>query len=202
MAKRIGMIGNGHVGSALERGLTRAGHEVRSVGDDPDGVRDTAEWAQVVFLAVPFAAVAAAADAAGRGLDGKPVVDVTNAIGPDRNLAVGLHTSGAEELQKRIPRAKVVKAFNTVFASRMDSGRVGGESISVFAAGDDEDARRQVLELARDIGFDPVDSGPLRNARYLEPMAMLNIQLGHALGLGTDIGLRLARASEVPSGRR
>lgn len=197
MAKRIGMIGNGHVGSALARGLTRAGHEVRAVGDDPDAVRDTAEWAQVVFLAVPFAAVAAAADAAGRGLDGKPVVDVTNAIGPDRQLAVGFTTSGAEELQRRVPRARVVKAFNTVFAARMEDGRAGGENLSVFAAGDDEDARRQVLELARDIGFDAVDAGPLRSARLLEPMAMFNIQLGYGLGLGTDIGLRLVRASEV-----
>lgn len=85
----------------------------------------------------------------------------------------------------------MVKAFNTVFAGTMDSGRVKERQLTVLAAGDDDVAKRTVLELARSIGFDAVDAGPLRNARYLEPMGVQNIQLGYGLGMGTEIGFTL-----------
>jgi len=80
----------------------------------------------------------------------------------------------------------VVKAFNTVFAQHMDSGRLDGERLTAFAAGDDAAAKAAVLELEREIGFDAVDAGPLRNARLLEPLGYLNIQLGYGLKMGTD----------------
>jgi predicted dinucleotide-binding enzyme len=146
----------------------------------------------VVFLAVPFGAVVDVVQSLGREVDGKVLVDVTNAIG-DGGLALGFTTSGAEELQKQAPAARVVKAFNTVFARHMDSGRVKDQPIAALVAADDANAKETVLGLARDIGFDAVDAGPLRNARLLEPMAFQNIQLGYALGLGTDIGFRLVR---------
>ena len=76
-----------------------------------------------------------------------------------------------------LPRANVVKAFNTVFAQHMSTGTVNGEVLTAFVAGDNGAARKAVLELARAIGFDAVDSGPLKNARYLEPLAFLNIQI-------------------------
>ncbi|HRR27108.1 MAG TPA: hypothetical protein P5300_10465, partial [Acidobacteriota bacterium] len=60
-----------------------------------------------------------------------------------------------------------------------------------FVAGDDQDAKDHVLRLGRDIGFDPVDAGPLRNARWLEALGYLNIQLGYLLGMGTEIGFKL-----------
>jgi predicted dinucleotide-binding enzyme len=85
----------------------------------------------------------------------------------------------------------VVKAFNTVFAQHMDSGRLDGERLTAFAAGDDAAAKAAVLELEREIGFDAVDAGPLRNARLLEPLGYLNIQLGYGLKMGTDTGFRL-----------
>ena len=110
------------------------------------------------------------------------------------NLAVGHTTSGAEELQKKLPRARVVKAFNTVFAQHMDTGRIGDQRLSAFVAGDDAQAKATVLALAEDIGFDPVDAGPLRNARLLEPMALLNIQLGYVQKLGPKIGFKLLRS--------
>lgn len=75
----------------------------------------------------------------------------------------------------------------------MDTGAVDGQSLTVFAAGDDEGAKQQVMQMARDIGFDAVDAGPLQNARLLEPLGYFNIQLGYVLGLGTDIGLKLVR---------
>lgn len=104
---------------------------------------------------------------------------------------MGYTTSGAEELQKKLPGAKVVKAFNTVFAGTMDKGQIKGERLTTFVASDDAQAKATVQELARGIGFDAVDAGPLANARLLEPLGFLNIQLGYVLGLGPEIGLKL-----------
>ena len=193
-ATKIGIIGNGNVGSALERGLTRAGHDVRAVGDDANAVRETASWADVVLLAVPFGAIDDVVGTIGDVVEGKTVIDATNAIGSDMNLAVGFTTSGAEELQRKLPNARVVKAFNTVFAQHMDSGRLGDKRLTAFVAADDQDAKRTVLELAREIGFDSVDGGPLQNARLIEPLAFFNIQLGYGLGMGTDMGFKLLHA--------
>jgi predicted dinucleotide-binding enzyme len=86
-----------------------------------------------------------------------------------------------------------VKAFHTVFAQHMDSGRVGDLQLTTFVAGDDARAKKTVLELAIGIGFDAVDAGPLKNARLLEPFALFNIQLGYSLGMGAQIGFKLLR---------
>ncbi|HEU5072818.1 MAG TPA: NAD(P)-binding domain-containing protein [Polyangiaceae bacterium] len=194
MAKNIGIIGDGNVGSALARGLKRAGHEVRAVGNDEQAIHATAAWAEVVLLAVPFGALDDVVKHAGDALAGKTVVDVTNALDASMNLALGFTTSGAEELQKKLPKARVVKAFNTVFAKHMDAGRLEGQPLTAFVAADDAGAKATVLELARAIGFDAVDAGPLKNARLLEPLAFLNIQLGYGLGMGTQIGFKLLHA--------
>lgn len=129
----------------------------------------------------------------GDAVAGKTLIDVTNALAADMSLAVGFTTSGAEELQKKVPRGRVVKAFNTQFAQHMDSGRLGDQRLTVFVAADDAAAKGEVTELATAIGFDAVDAGPLVNARLLEPLGYLNIQLGYVLGLGTQIGLALVR---------
>lgn len=189
--KKISIIGNGNVGSALGRGLEKAGHEVRAVGNDREATTQAASWAELVLLAVPFGALDEVVGTAGKALTGKIVVDVTNALDAEMNLALGYSTSGAEELQKKLPGARVVKAFNTVFAQHMDSGRLGEQPLTAFVAGDDTDAKETVLGLARDIGFDAIDGGPLRNARLLEPLAYFNIQLGYVLGMGTQIGFKL-----------
>ncbi len=194
MAMKIGILGDGNVGGALARGLARAGHQVKAVGKDRAAMRETASWAEIVLLAVPFGALDDVVREAGDALAGKTVVDVTNALDAKMNLAVGHSTSGAEELQKKLPKARVVKAFNTVFAQHMDSGRLGGKPITAFVAADDDAAKASVLALAKDIGFDPVDAGPLRSARLLEPMALLNIQLAYVLKMGPGIGLGLMRA--------
>jgi len=191
--KRIGIIGDGHVGSALARGLKRAGHDVRAVGNDKTALRETVSWAETILLAVPFAAIDGVVSDVGNLMEGKVLIDVTNALDANMSLAVGFTTTGAEELQRKVPKARVVKAFNTVFAQHMDSGRLGNESLSAFVAGDDSSAKTSVLELAREIGFDAVDAGPLKNARMLEPLALFNIQLGYVLGIGTQIGFKLFR---------
>ena len=190
---KIGIIGNGNVGSSLQRGLSTAGHDAEAVGNEPQRVRKIAAAAQVIFLAVPFPAVNAVAEEIGEAADGKVLVDVTNALTPEYKLATGFTTSGAEELQRKLPNARVVKAFNTVFAQHMDSGVLKGEKLTILAASDDAEAKQTVLKLAVDIGFDAVDAGPLENARLLEPLALQNIALGYMLGLGTDIGFKLVR---------
>lgn len=195
MAKsQIGVIGKGNVGSALARGLIRAGYTVRSTGSSPANVRETVQWADIIILAVPFGAVDSVLQEAGPALAGKTLVDVTNALGPQMEWAVGFMTSGAEELQKKVPHTHVVKAFNTVFAGHMDTGRLGENSLTALVAGDDPEAKTSVLEMARAIGFDAVDGGPLKNARMIEALGYLNIQLGYVLGMGTQIGFKLLRA--------
>ena len=191
MKPKVGIIGDGNVGSALRRGLERAGYEVRAVGKGQ--VTETGGWADVLMLAVPYGAIDDVVAELGDGVNGKTLVDVTNALTDNMQLASGCTTSGAEALQQKARGAKVVKAFNTQFAQRMDSGGVKGQPVTVFVAGDDAAAKQQVLQMALDIGFDGVDAGPLQNARLLEPLGYFNIQLGYVLGLGTAIGLKLVR---------
>jgi len=191
---KIAIFGTGNVGSALARGLSRAGNEVQPIGaTDRDTQRALARGADVIVLAVPFGALGDVAAALGDAADGKIVVDATNALDANMQLALGYTTSGAEELQRKLPAARVVKAFNTVFAQHMDTGKVAGQALTALVAADDAAAKDTVLGLARAIGFEPVDAGPLANARLLEPLAYLNIQLGYMLGLGTQIGFKLVR---------
>lgn len=188
---KIGILGDGNVGGALARGLSRAGHDVKAVGNGEAAIRETAAWADLVILAVPFGAIDDVLKKAGDALAGKTLVDVTNALAPDMSLAVGFTTSGAEELQRKVPKARVVKAFNTVFAQHMDTGRIGDQALTAFVSGDDVRAKASVLDIAREIGFDAVDAGPLKNARLLEPFGYFNIQLGYVLQMGTQIGFKL-----------
>ena len=191
---KIGLIGKGNVGTAIATGLSRKGHEVKYGHRDPEEpVANAAKWGEVVILAVPYESVADAVKSIGSHADGKVLVDVTNAIGENMNLAVGFSTSAAEELQRMLPKARVVKAFNTVFAANQTTGRVGKEQLTLFVAGDDTKAKQTVMQLGRDIGFDAIDAGPLKSARYLEPMAMLLINLGYGLGMGTRIGYKLVK---------
>lgn len=159
------------------------GDGVKGVG--LDAVRNSGD---VIILAVPYDAAADVIGASG-GFDGRIVVDVTNPMKADfSGLAIGHSTSAAEEIQKKAPGAKVVKAFNTVFASVLaNGGKTAGKDTTVFVAGDDEDARKRVVALAKSAGFATVETGGLASARLLEPVAALNIALGYGLGHGTDI---------------
>ena len=193
MKPRVTIIGKGRVGSAIGRGLERAGYEVRTVGNEPQKVRESASWAELVILAVPFGAVDDAVRTMGDAAHGKTLVDATNAIAPGMQLALGFTTSAAEELQKKVPSARVVKAFNTIFAQHMSTGEAHGRKLTLFAAADDGKAKEHVLAIGRDIGFDAVDAGPLKNARWLETLGYLVIQLGYGMKMGTDIGFSLVR---------
>ncbi len=192
MKAKIAIAGDGNVGSALQKGLNRAGYEATAVGREPARLRQKALEAGVIVLAVPYAAIDETLREIGDAVNGKILIDATNRLTKDMHLAQGA-SSGAEELQKKAPKAKVVKAFNTTFAGTMSQGTARGEKITIFAASDDKEARKAVAQIARDVGFDAVEAGPLRNALYFEALAVLNIQLAYPEGLGADMGFRLIR---------
>jgi predicted dinucleotide-binding enzyme len=201
---KITVIGAGNMGSAFVKQLTRAGHQVtvtarngakatKLAADNPGAkavaVAASAQGADAVVLATAYGDAAAALRAAG-DLKGKVVIDITNPLTADyMGLTIGHSTSAAEEIAKAVPDARIVKAFNTVFAQVLaegpDFGK--GQRVSVFIAGDDQRAKQVAAALAESIGFRVVDAGPLKNARYLEPLAGLNIYLGYGAGLGTAI---------------
>lgn len=201
---KVTVIGAGNMGSAFVKQLTRAGHQVSVTA------RDSAKAAQLAAAhpgakAVPAAGAAAGADAVvlatGYGdavaalravgdLKDKVVIDITNPLTADyMGLTIGHTTSAAEEIAKAVPGAEVVKAFNTVFASVLAEGADfgNGRKVTVFVAGDSERARQTTAAIAESLGFAVVDAGGLKNARYLEPLAGLNIYLGYGAGLGTAI---------------
>jgi predicted dinucleotide-binding enzyme len=192
---KVAIIGKGNVGTALGKGLGNAGYEVRFGHRDPkEPVSEAANWGEVIILAVPHPNADDAIANIKPYADGKTVIDVMNAIGEDMDLDISCTTSTAEETQRKLPKARVVKAFNTVFAKNQSTAKVGDQQLTAFYAGDDQTAKRTVAKLTSDMGFDPVDCGPLRSARYLEAMGILNISLAYKYGLGTDIGFRLVKA--------
>src|SRR5947207_3183005 len=159
---KVAIIGDGNVGTALSKGLTRAGYEVQAVGKVPEKVREIARWGDIIVLAVPFNERANALKEMGDAFAGKPLVDVTNAFGREETVT---KKSGAEELQEMARTAQVVKAFNTAFAHTMSTGQVLGDRITAFVAGDDKRAKARILRMGRDIGFDAVEAGGTQRPR-------------------------------------
>jgi len=207
----IGIIGSGNVGSGLGKIWVQKGHNVMfsfsrnqeklkalAVTDQNSSAGSPAEAVQhseVLLLSVRWETVAEALKAAGP-LQEKILIDCTNPLKPDLSELVLSHaTSAAEEIAKMAPGAKVVKAFNSVFAAiyHSESRLFGSRMPTMFYCGDDDGAKTTVARLIRETGFEPIDAGPLRSARYLEPLAMLMIQLGYGQGMGTNIALSLIR---------
>ncbi len=208
---RIAVIGAGSVGGALGRGWARAGHEVRfgvrdagdpkvkeltgeSGGKAPaSSVGEAAAWSEVVTLAVPWSAAKDAVAAAG-DLRGKVLLDCTNPLTQDLSgLAVGAGTSAGEQVAAMAPGARVVKIFNTTGANNMADPRYGETAATMLYCGDDAAAKEVAARLAADLGFDPIDAGPLVRARLLEPFALLWITLAYPQGHGRDIAWRLMK---------
>jgi hypothetical protein len=159
-------------------------------------------FGDIVFLAVPWAAIGDALVAAG-SLQGKTLITCVNPFGLN-GLEVGFRSSAAEEISKLAPGAIVIEAFNTIFANILPSRAdlFGNDTPTVFFCGDHRDAKSKVAKLIGDAGLHPVDAGPLQNARYLEPLAMLMIELGYSRQMGSDIAMRLMNpnvASELTS---
>jgi len=198
---KVALSGSGNMGSGLERKLSKAGHQIAITGRNADKAKalakDTggtykdksvADGAEVVVVATPYSEAVAALRQAG-DLAGKVIVDITNPLTADfMGLSIGHSTSAAEEIQKAFPNARVVKAFNTLFAQLVASGsQLAGRTVPVYYAGDDARAKEQVKTLIESAGFQAVDAGLLKNARYLEPLGGLNIYFGYGAGRGTSI---------------
>jgi 8-hydroxy-5-deazaflavin:NADPH oxidoreductase len=207
---KIAVIGAGSVGGTLGRRWAELGHAVcfgvRDIADADAkslvskikgnsrlaSVRDAAKDAEVVVLATPYPANAAAITAAG-DLSGKILIDVTNPIGPNFSLSVGFNSSGAEEVAKLAPRAKVYKAMNQVGFEVMANPSFATGKPVMFVAGDDAAGKRVVLELVSTLGFEAMDAGELAIARLLEPYAMLWIHLMARRNQGRNFAFSLLR---------
>lgn len=207
---KVGIIGTGRIGKALTTALTHKGIPVMVGSRDPQKANELAgqmhhfatggsithaiHYGEIIILAVPYKAVEETLRQAG-SLKGKIIVDCTNPLtfSDDVHLAIGHRTSGAEQIAKMAPDAKVVKAFNTAFSHLMEEGPYfGANDASMFYCGDDQEAKDQVKVLIEAVGFEAVDSGPLYSARELEPMAALIIRLAR-LGAGNEIAYKLLK---------
>ena len=189
----IAIIGTGNVGNAIGSSAARAGYDVVFTGRDADKARTVAAaagartaatareavaGADIVVLAVPYAAITEIAAEIAPVAAGKIVIDPTNPLKADYSgLSTGGETSAAEELARLLPESKVVKAFNTVFAGNAADPQALGFQLDSLFATDDEAAKDAVCGLSGSIGFRPIHVGPLAAARELEAMAWLNIRL-------------------------
>jgi predicted dinucleotide-binding enzyme len=157
------------------------------------GVSEAIAGSDIVVLAVPYPQGRAIVREQGAALSGVTVVDTCNPVDFSTfdSLLTSPGMSAAEEIADANPRARVVKAFNTTFASALAAGWVGGLPLDVFLAGDDARAKSLVAALVTDGGMRPVDTGPLRRARELEAFQLLHMTLQGPLGLDWASSLKL-----------
>jgi len=210
---RIGILGSGLMGGKLGIIFARAGHEVvfsyarsaqklerlakKAGGKARSGTpREAAQDADALLLAVHWLRFGDVLKQAG-SLSGKVVLSCSLPMNADDSALAVAHTaSGAEQLAKRIPKARVVSAFNTVpsevlfgvYEARRKANRP-----SLAYCGDDRGAKKVAARLIRDAGFDPVDAGPLSIARYTEPFALLVAQLAYEGKGGPQVAYRFER---------
>ncbi len=213
---RIGILGSGLMGGKLGTLFARAGHEVvfsyaqsteklerlanEAKGNARAGTpREAAQGADVLLLAVHWSRVDDVLSRTG-DLSGKVVVTCSLPMTADNaGLVLGHTSSGAEELAKKVPKARVVCAFNTVPSEVLFGvyeARRQAKRPSLVYCGDQASAKEVAAELIRDAGFDPVDAGPLWIARYTEPFALLMGQLAYEGNEGPEVAYRFERFGE------
>jgi hypothetical protein len=213
---RIGILGSGLMGGKLGTLFARAGHEVifsyarseaklkrlakQAGGKARAGTpREAAEHADALLLAVHWSRLDDVLKQAG-DMAGKTVITCSLPMNAaDTDLLVAHTSSGAEELQKRIPKAKVVGAFTTVPSEvffGVYAARRRKERPSLIYYGDDAKAKRVTAGLIQDVGFEPVDAGPLRIARYAEPFVLLIARLAYEGKGGPELAYRFLRYTD------
>lgn len=212
---KIGILGSGLMGSKLGTIFARAGHEVvfsyarnpeklERLARDAGGTaragtpKEAAENADALLLAVHWSRFDDVLAQAG-DLSGKVIVTCSLPMNADDSgLVLGLTTSGAEELAMKVSEAQVVSAFNTVPSEVLFGvyeGKLEGRPSLVYC-GDDAGSKEIAAGLIRDAGFEPVDAGPLRIARYTEPFALLVAQLAYEGDAGPELAYRFERLDE------
>jgi NADPH-dependent F420 reductase len=206
---KIGIIGTGDVGGTLGNRWTQKKHEImfgvrnlqsqnvqKLIQGDQNlkfgDIREAVAFGDVIVFAIPWTSVEETIRKAGN-LSGKILIDPTNPLTPDlKGLALN-DTSVAEKIANLANTSKVVKAFNTIGTKTLNNLTFDSYRADLFMCGDDTRAKRVVEELATDIGFDVVDVGPLVNARMLEHLALLWIELAFRQKLGPNIAFKLLR---------
>lgn len=190
---KIGLIGTGAVGQALAKLCTEAGHTVllgsRTPAKDQVSLPSACADSDMVILAMPYTAAHDTLMPLADTIGDKIVVDATNPLNDDWSpLQLGETTSAGENVQDWLPRARVVKAFNTIFADIMTKQGLNrdGRAATAFIAGNDTDAVDAVKALAARMGLHPVVTGPLQISRHLEAMAHLNIAIAAGQNGGTN----------------
>ncbi len=213
---RVGILGSGLMGGKLGTLFAAAGHEVvfsyarsqeklKKLARDAHWnaragtPREAAQDADALLLAVHWSRIDDVLSQTG-DLSGKIIVSCSLPMNDENTELFVAHTSsGAEELAKKVPRARVVSTFNTVPSEVLFSvfeAKANTTKPSLVYCGDDQSGKRVAAELIRDVGFDPVDAGPLRIARYTEPFALLIGQLAYEGKGGPELAYRFARFGE------
>ncbi len=207
---KIAVIGSGNVGGTLGKRWAILGHDVIFGTRDPSAEKiqallaeaganakaaiqpEAAQEAEVIVLATPWSATQEILGTLGN-LKGKVLIDCTNPIGPGFQLTVGHTSSGGEQVAHWAKGAKVVKAFNSTGAENMADPIYDGEETAMIICGDDEAAKATTTQLAQALGFEVTDAGGLTMARYLEPFAMVWINLAIVRGMGRDIAFKIVK---------
>jgi 8-hydroxy-5-deazaflavin:NADPH oxidoreductase len=205
----VTIIGTGKMARAIGKRFVAGGHDVTLLGKEADdaeaavgelGADGSAKAGRsgdeivddVVVLAVYYPDAQAAVEQYGDGLSGRVLVDITNPVNETYDgLVTPPDGSAAQELAASASGARVVKAFNTTFASTLSEGRVGDQPLDVFMAGDDEEAKATVAKLVENGGLRPVDAGPLARARELEAAGLLHMSVQDSLGTGFGSALKV-----------
>ena len=172
----VSIIGTGNMGQAIAGVAGKGGHTVQLLGQSDSA---TAVTGDIVVLAVPYPAVSAVIAERGDTLAGKIVVDITNPLNFETfdSLTVSADSSATAEIAEALPTSRVLKAFNTTFASTLAAGSVGSLTTTVLIAGDDADAKSTLAGVITSGGLNAIDAGPLKRARELEGLGFLQITL-------------------------
>ena len=206
---KIGIIGAGDVGGTLGMRWRQKGHEImfgirnrqsqkvqKLIELDKNlefgEIRETVAFGDVIVFAVPWTSVEETILIAGNLTD-KILIDPTNPLTPDLKGLALENTSAAETMSNLAKSAKVVKAFNMIGAKTLNNLIYDSQRADLFICVDNSHAKQIVRELAIDIGFDVIDVGPLVNARLLESLAILWIELAFRQQLGPNIAFKLLR---------
>jgi predicted dinucleotide-binding enzyme len=197
----ITIIGSGNMAKGIGTRLVSGGHSVNIHAQDETageellqhlkGLKESANVSvaatggatdDVIVLAIPYTEIETVAKEYG-GFEGKTVIDITNPVDfTTFQLIPEPGQSGAQEVAKLLPNARVVKAFNTTLAGALAAGAIDGKELDVFVAGDDQDAKATVCELVKTSGMRPIDVGPLANARHLEGFGLIQMAVQDQIG--------------------
>lgn len=206
---KIAILGTGKMGGVVGRRLASAGHDVIFGSREPQrtlhkfaglpriSVRsyaDAARGGEIAIVAVPWAFAPSLLESLAGALDGKIVLDLTNPLSPDiSHLVVGTTDSAAEQIARILPGSRVVKAFNGITADNFLTPGFSGPVAQVFFCGDDPESKSAIRKIIESCGYEPRECGGLTNARYLEAIAMLWLQLAFWEDWGSDFSFGIVR---------